>query len=168
MSVSMHQASLPWFARSLTNLSAILDKAAAFAEARKVDPLVLTSARLAPDMIPLRGQIYIATDMAKGCAARLAGIEPPRYEDTETTFEELKARLAKTVEFLNGIRPEQLEGSEDRTITLKAGPRELTFTGRDYLFGFVVPNLYFHLTTAYAILRHNGVEIGKMDFLGAP
>ena len=168
MSVSMYQASIPGIVRMLGNLSAILDKAAAWAEAKKIDPAVLVGARLAPDMIPLRGQIQIATDMAKGAGARLAGIEPPRYEDTEQTFDELKARLAKTIEFLNGIDAAKLDGSEDRSITIKAGPRELTFSGRDYLFGFVLPNVYFHLTTAYAILRHNGLEIGKMDFLGRP
>jgi hypothetical protein len=168
MSVSMYQASIPGFVRMLGNLSEILDKAAQWAEAKKIDPAVLTGARLAPDMIPLRGQIQIATDMTKGAGARLAGVEPPRYEDTEQTFEELKARLAKTIDFLNGLDAAKFEGSEDRTITIKAGPRELTFSGRDYLFGFVMPNVYFHLTTAYAILRHNGLEIGKMDFLGRP
>ncbi len=164
----MYQASIPGIVRMLGNLSAILDKAAAWAEAKKIDPAVLVGARLAPDMIPLRGQIQIATDMAKGAGARLAGIEPPRYEDTEQTFDELKARLAKTIDFLNGLDAAKFEGSEDRSITIKAGPRELTFSGRDYLFGFVLPNVYFHLTTAYAILRHNGLEIGKMDFLGRP
>ena len=167
MSVSMYQASIPGIVRMLGNLSAILDKAAAWAEAKKIDPAVLIGARLAPDMIPLSGQIQIATDMAKGAGARLAGIEPPRYEDTEKTFEELKARLAKTIDFLNGLDAAKLDGSEDRSITIKAGPRELTFSGRDYLFGFVLPNVYFHLTTAYAILRHNGVELSKGDYLGA-
>ena len=166
MSLSMYDASVPGFVRMLGNISDILDKAAAWAEARKIAPAVLIGARLAPDMIPLSSQIQIATDMAKGAGARLAGVEPPRYEDTETSFEELKARLAKTIDFLNSLDAAKFEGAEDRTVTLKAGPRELTFSGRDYLFGFVMPNLYFHLTTAYAILRHNGLEIGKMDFLG--
>jgi hypothetical protein len=168
MTLSMYQASVPALVRMLTNLSAILDKAAAWAEARKIDPAVLTSARLAPDMHPLNRQIWIATDMAKGCAARLAGLEPPKYADTETSFEELKARISKTVDFLNSIDAARFEGSEDRTITLQAGPRELSFPGSAYLFGFVMPNFYFHLTTAYAILRHNGLDIGKMDFLGRP
>ncbi len=168
MPLSMYQASIPTFARMLGNFSPILDKAAAFAEAKKIDEKVLTGARLAPDMHPLSRQLQIATDMTKGAAARLAGVEPPSYADTETTFEELKARLAKTVDFLNGIDPAKLDGSEDRTITLKAGPTELSFAGRDYLIGFVIPNVYFHLTTAYAILRHNGLDIGKMDFLGRP
>lgn len=168
MSLSMYQASIPQLKRMLGNFSAILDKAAVWAEARKIDEKVLTGARLAPDMHPLSRQLQIATDMAKGAAARLAGVEPPSYADTETTFAELKARLAKTTQFLDGIDAAKLEGSEDRTITLKAGPTELSFSGRDYLIGFVLPNVYFHLTTAYAILRHNGLDIGKMDFLGRP
>lgn len=168
MTLSMYDASIPGIVRTLGNLSAILDKAAAWAESRKIDPMVLTSARLAPDMHPLNRQVWIATDVAKGAAARLAGIDPPSYPDTETSFEELKARLAKTIAFLNTIQPAQLEGSEDRTIKIQAGPQELSFSGRDYLFGFVLPNVYFHVTTAYAILRHNGLDIGKMDFLGRP
>ena len=167
MPLSMYQASIPVFERMLGNLDAILDKAAASAEARKFDSAVLVNARLAPDMRPLSGQIQIATDSVKGCAARLAGIEPPSFPDTEVTLADLKARVAKTVDFLKTVKAEQVDGSEDRQITLKAGPRELTFTGQAYLLNFVLPNFYFHVTTAYAILRHNGVDVGKMDFLGA-
>ena len=167
MTLSMYQASIPGFVRALENFSAILDKAVASAEARKIDPAVLVSARLAPDMHPLSRQIQIATDSVKGGAARLAQVEIPSYPDTETTFPELKERLAKTVAFLKTITEAQLDGSEDRTVTMKAGPRELSFTGRDYLFNFVIPNMFFHLTATYAILRHNGVDVGKMDFLGA-
>ena len=167
MTLSMYQASIPGFVRMLESFSAILDKAVASAEARKIDPAVLVSARLAPDMHPLSRQIQIATDSVKGGAARLAQVEIPSYPDTETTFPELKERLAKTVAFLKTITEAQLDGSEDRTVTMKAGPRELSFTGRDYLFNFVIPNMFFHLTATYAILRHNGVDVGKMDFLGA-
>jgi len=166
MSLTMHQASIPAFVRMMNNLVAILEKAAAWAESKKIDPSVLVNARLAPDMAPLRAQVFIATDQAKGCAARLAGIEVPSYPDEETTLPELIARLKKTVDFISSVAADKFEGAEERTITLKAGPRELTFNGRDYLFNFVIPNFYFHVTTAYAILRHNGLEIGKMDFLG--
>ena len=165
MTLSMYEASIPGFLRQLSALSSILDKAAADAEARKIDPLVLTAARLAPDMFPLTRQVQIATDGVKGCAARLAGVEVPGFPDTETTFSELQARIAKTAEFLKSVPQDKFEGSEDRTITLKVGPREMTFTGRDYLFNFVIPNFYFHATATYAILRHNGVQIGKQDFL---
>ena len=166
MTLSMYQASIPGFVRALENFSAILDKAVASAEARKIDPAVLVAARLAPDMHPLGRQIQIATDSVKGGAARLAQVEVPSFADTETTFPELKERLAKTVVFLKTITEAQLDGSEDRTVTMKAGPRELSFAGRDYLFNFVIPNMFFHLTATYAILRHNGVDVGKMDFLG--
>ena len=168
MSLSMYEASIPVFIRSLNNLSAILDKAVASAEARKIDPSVLIQARLAPDMHPLPRQIQIATDGAKGCAARLAGVEVPSFPDTETTFPELKARLAKTVDFLQSITESQVDGSEERPVTLKFPGNELTFTGKSFLFGFALPNLFFHVTAAYAILRHNGVDVGKMDYLGRP
>lgn len=166
MSLTMYQASIPAFVRMLGNLSAILDKAAAHAEAKKIDPSIFINARLAPDMFPLSRQVQIATDMVKGCAARLAGIEVPRYEDTETTFAELQARIAKTKEFLQSVSAQQIDGSENRPITLKFGSRELSFLGQAYLLDFVIPNFHFHLTTAYAILRHNGVEIGKKDYTG--
>jgi hypothetical protein len=162
----MYHASIPVFVRMLGNLSAILDKAAAHAEAKKIDPAIFVNARLAPDMYPLSRQVQIATDMVKGCAARLAGIEVPRYEDNETTFAELQARIAKTKAFLQSVSAEQIDGSEDRKITLKFGSRELNLLGQAYLLDFVLPNFHFHLTTAYAILRHNGVEIGKKDYTG--
>jgi hypothetical protein len=167
MSLSMYQASIPTFIRSLDNLAAILAKAAAYAETKAIDPSVLINARLAPDMFPLSRQIQIATDGVKGCAARLAGIEVPSYPDTETTFPELQARIAKTMAFLKSVTAAQIDGSEERTINLKVGGRDLSFQGQTYLLNFVIPNLYFHVTTAYGILRHNGLDIGKKDFLGS-
>ena len=166
MTLTMYQASAPRFAAMLKNLSAILDKAAAHAEARKIDPLVLTSARLAPDMFPLSRQVQIACDGAKGAMARLAGVEIPKHEDTEKTFDELKARIAKTVAFIESFKPAQIDGTEDRDIVLKLRGKDVSFKGMPYLLGFAYPNFYFHVTTAYAILRHNGVELGKGDFLG--
>lgn len=168
MSLSMSQASLPVFTRMLGNLSAILAKAAAHAEAKKIDPLVFTGARLAPDMFPLTRQVQIATDVIKGCAARLAGMDAPVYEDREVTFDELQARIRKTVEFLKTIKANQIDGSEERPIALKVGGHDLKFTGQEYLLYFALPNVYFHIAATYAILRHNGVEIGKIDFLGQP
>src|SRR5271170_5251370 len=166
MSLSMYQASIPTFIHGLNNLSAILTKAAAYAEAKKIDPSVLVGARLAPDMFPLSRQIQIATDGVKGGAARLAGIDVPSYADTETTFDELQVRIAKTIAFLQSVSAKQIDGSEERDITLKVGGKEMNFKGQAYLLGFVIPNFYFHTTTAYAILRHNGLDIGKKDFLG--
>jgi len=166
MSLTMYQASIPGFLRMLGNLSAILDKAAAHAEAKKIDPAIFVNARLAPDMFPLSRQVQIATDMVKGCAARLADIEVPRYEDNETSFADLQARIAKTVAFIQSVSASQIDDSEDRQITLKFGSRELSFLGQAYLLDFVLPNFHFHLTSTYAILRHNGVEIGKMDYVG--
>ncbi|MCX7086934.1 MAG: DUF1993 family protein [Methylococcales bacterium] len=166
MSLSMYQASIPGFIRMLENTSAILDKAVAYAAAKKIDPSVLVNARLAPDMFPLSRQIQIATDMAKGCAARLAGIDVPSYDDNETSFEELQARIAKTIAFLQSVSAEHIDGSEEKAITLKTPSRELNFLGQPYLLDFVLPNFHFHLTTTYAILRHNGVDIGKMDYVG--
>lgn len=166
MSLSMYQASVPVFLRNLKNLAAILDKGLANAEARKIDPAVFVNARLAPDMHALARQIQIATDTAKGCGARLAGIEVPSYEDTETTFPELQARIAKTAAFLQGLTAAQIDGSEDRAITLKMRAGEVNFTGQNYLLNFALPNFFFHYTTAYAILRHNGVDVGKMDYIG--
>ncbi|TSA38726.1 MAG: DUF1993 domain-containing protein [Methylococcaceae bacterium] len=164
--ITMYDASLPVLARMLKNLSAILDKAESHAEAKKIDPTIFVNARLAPDMYPLSRQVQIATDMAKGCAARLAGIEVPSYGDNETTFAELQARIAKTIAFIDSVTAEQVNGSEEKMITLRTHTQELQFLGQMYLLNFVMPNFYFHLTTAYAILRHNGVEIGKMDFVG--
>ncbi|WNV06020.1 DUF1993 domain-containing protein [Candidatus Methylospira mobilis] len=162
----MYPASIPVFVRMLGNLSAILDKAAAHAEAKKIDPSVFINARLAPDMYPLSRQVQIATDLVKGCAARLAGIEVPGYEDNETTFPELQARIGKTVAFIQSVTAAQIDDSEERGISLKFGTREAHFLGQAYLLDFVLPNLYFHITIAYAILRHNGVELGKMDYVG--
>ncbi|WP_224372643.1 DUF1993 domain-containing protein [Hyalangium versicolor] len=166
MSLSMYQASVPVFIRMLGNLSAILDKAAAYAEAKKIDPTVLIRDRLAPDMLPLSFQIQTTTDHAKGCTARLAGIEAPKFADTESTFPELKERIAKTVSFLQSVTAAQVDGSEDRAITLSMRSGELKLQGQNYLLSFALPNFYFHITTAYAILRHNGVELGKGDYIG--
>jgi hypothetical protein len=168
MTISMYQASAPRFANILNNLAAILDKAQAHCEAKKIDPLALTACRLYPDMLPFTRQITIACDTAKGAVARLAGVEIPKHEDTETTLADLKARIAKTVDFIGTIRPAQVDGSEDKTIVLKLGSREQTFKGLQYLLGFAQPNFYFHATAAYAILRHNGVELGKRDYIGTP
>jgi hypothetical protein len=166
MSLSMYQASIPAFLHMLGNLSKILDKAAAHAEEKKIDPAIFVNARLAPDMFPLSRQVQIATDLVKACAARLAGIEVPSYEDNETTFAELQARIAKTAAFLQSVSAEQIDGTEDHNITPKFGSRVLSFSGQDYLLNFVIPNFHFHLTTVYAILRHNGVGIGKLDYTG--
>ena len=167
MSLSMYQASTPVFIRGLENLSAILDKAAAYAEARKIDPAILINARLAPDMFPLSRQVQIATDGAKGCAARLAGIEVPSYEDNEATFPELQARIKKTIAFLKIVSAAKIDGSEERKISLKLRGKDVSFLGQPYLLKFVLPNFFFHITTAYDILRHNGLEIGKPDYIGS-
>jgi hypothetical protein len=166
MALSMYQASIPVFLRGFSNLSAILKKAETHAAEKKIDPAVFTAGRLAPDMYPLTRQVQIATDMAKGCAARLAGIEIPSYADGETTFADLQARIAKTVSFLQGIRPDQIDGTEQKQVTIKVRDREFNLAGQPYLLNFVLPNFYFHLTTAYGILRHHGVELGKPDFIG--
>ncbi len=166
MSITMYQASVPVLARTLGNLSAILKKAAAHAEQHKIDPAVLLSTRLFPDMFPLTRQVQIATDMARGAAARLAGVERPVHEDTETTFEELQARIGKTIAFIESIKPVQIDGSEERTITLSLRGTEVQFAGQPYLLHYALPNVYFHVTTAYAILRHCGVPLGKPDFIG--
>src|SRR3954470_1810711 len=166
MKISMYQASAPRFVNMLKNLSAILDKAQAHCEAKKIEPAALTTFRLYPDMFPLTRQVQIACDTAKGAVARLAGIEIPKHEDTEQTFAELKARIAKTVDFIESVSAAKLDGTEDKEIVLKMRAGDMKFTGLQYLLGFAYPNFYFHLTTAYNILRHNGVEIGKRDFLG--
>jgi hypothetical protein len=149
----------------LSSLDKILTKAEADAESRKIDPLVLVNDRLAPDMLPLTRQVQIMTDGAKGAASRLAGVEPPKWADDEKTFADLHARIAKTIAHLQTFKPAQFDGAETRAIELKFPNATLNFTGKDYFLGFVIPNFYFHYTTAYAILRHNGVPIGKMDFL---
>ena len=167
MPLSMYQASIPACLQMLSSLSAVLDKAAAHAAARKIDPTVLLNTRLYPDMFPLVRQVQLTADFAKGIAARLAGVEVPKFPDTETSFDELKARLAKTADFLEGLKPAQIDGSEGREITLPIGGESMTFKGQPYLVNFGLPNLYFHATTAYAILRQCGVEIGKRDFIGS-
>src|SRR4051794_28592161 len=166
MTISMYQASTPRFANLLRNLSVLLDKAEAHCAAKKIDPAALTTYRLFPDMFPLARQVQIACDTAKGAVARLAGVEIPKHEDTEQTFAELKARIAKTVDFIESVSAAKLDGTEDKEIVLKMRAGDMKFTGLQYLLGFAYPNFYFHLTTAYNILRHNGVEIGKRDFLG--
>ena len=168
MPISMYQASIPVLQRALTNLAHVLDKGAQHAESKNIDPAVVVNSRLFPDMFPLSRQVQIATDIAKGCAARLAGLEPPKYEDTEQNFAELRARVDKTLAYLSSVPPSQIDGSEARAISLKVGKETLTFEGLTYLQYFVIPNVYFHVTATYAILRHCGVEIGKRDFLGSP
>jgi uncharacterized protein len=167
MSLSMYQASIPAFVQMLNNIAAILDKAEAHAGNRKIDPEVLLNYRLAPDMLPFVRQIQIAADLAKGAVARLAGVEVPKHDDTEKTFADLKARLAKTVAFVQSFKPSEIDGSEDRDIRLTLGEHTMSFKGQPYLVHFVLPNFYFHCTTAYDILRHGGVELGKRDFIGA-
>lgn len=168
MSLSMYDASVPVFVRSLTALSTVLDKAAAYFEAKKIDPAAVLTARLAPDMFALTRQVQLACDFAKNTSGRLAGGDLPKYEDTETSITELKARIQKTLAFITGLSKDSIDGSADRDIVvpLRAGPT--TFKGKAFLLGFGLPNFFFHATTAYVILRHNGLEIGKTDFLGAP
>ncbi|HEX4859316.1 MAG TPA: DUF1993 domain-containing protein [Usitatibacteraceae bacterium] len=166
MPLSMYQASVPAFRKTLGNLKAILKKGEAFAEARKIEPAVLTRARLYPDMFPLTRQVQIACDVAKGACCRLGGKDIPAFEDKETTFEELYARIDRTLELVNAAQAADIDGSEEREIVITPGGREMKFKGQEYLVNWVMPNFYFHVTAAYAILRHNGVEVGKMDFLG--
>ena len=162
----MYQASAPRFANTLKSLSAIIEKAQAHCETRKIDPLAITSFRLFPDMFPFNRQIYIATDTAKGAVSRLAGVEIPKYDDVEQTFAELRARLAKTIDFLMSVPAAKIEGSADKDISIKIGGKDTVLKGAQYLLGHAYPNFYFHSATAYNILRHNGIEIGKRDFLG--
>jgi len=164
----MYQTSVPRLANMLKNLSAILDKAQAHVEARKIDPAVLINSRLYPDMLPMKSQVQIACDTVKGVVARLAGVEVPKHDDTEQTFAELKARIAKTLDFIQTIKPAQIDGSEEKNIHLKLGQREVDYKGMQYLLGHALPNFYFHVTTAYDILRHNGVELAKRDYLANP
>jgi uncharacterized protein len=168
MTISMYQAAIPPMVRALNNLAAILEKGEASAIARKIDPSVLIASRLYPDMLPLVKQIQIASDVSRRGAARLAGVEAPSMEDSETSFPELIARLKATVAYLETLTPAQIDGTEARAIALPMGKITLDFEGLPYLVGFVLPNVYFHVTTAYNILRHNGVEVGKQDFLGQP
>jgi hypothetical protein len=165
MTISMYAASVPVFVKMLTNAKGWLMKAQAHAEAKKFDSGVLLNDRLAPDMLNFTKQIQIATDGAKGCGARLAGVDIPSFADNEATLPELVARLDKTIDFLNTLSAAQIDGTEDKDVVLKSAWGERHFKGQPYLLEYVVPNFYFHLTTAYAILRHNGVELGKGDFL---
>jgi hypothetical protein len=167
MTVSIYDASIPSLVRGLTNLSAILDKAAAHAAAHKFDPAVLLQARLFPDMLPLTRQIQIVCDTAKGAAGRLAAKEVPKHEDNEASIAELKARIQKTIDFVQSVTPEALAGAETRPIVLTFPTNTLNFNGLSYLTHFVLPNFYFHVSIAYALLRNNGVELGKRDYLGA-
>ena len=166
MKLTMYQASVTAFIRQLNNLAAILEKGAAHADAKKIDPKVLINSRLYPDMFPLVRQVQIATDTARAGAARLAAVEVPTQEDNETTFAELVARVRKTISYLETLKAEQFEGSEDRTVTWQTRSSTKTMQGMPYLQNHLLPNLYFHITTTYNILRHSGVELGKMDFLG--
>ena len=166
MTISMYQASAPVFTRMLVQLKVILDKASATAAAKKIDESVYLSARLYPNMLPMGRQIHIACDFAKGCCARLAGLEVPKYEDNEVTFADFQARIDKTIAYMATISAAQIDGQEERDINITIAGKPVTFKGQAYLIHLALPNFYFHLTTAYAILRHNGVEIGKGDFLG--
>jgi len=168
MAFSIYQASIPVFIRQLGHLAAILNKADIYAASKKIDPSVFLNDRLAPDMFPLTRQVQIASDAAKGAGARLAGLEVPNFSDTETTFADLQARITKTIDFLKSIDPTKLEGSEDRIVNVKLRGNELALTGQAYLLHISIPNFYFHITTTYDILRHNGVDLGKADYLGNP
>ncbi len=167
MSFSMYTASVPVFVRGLKNLAACLEKARADAEARKFAPEILVDARLAPDMHKLSRQVQIASDTVKNAAARLAGLEVPSFPDTESNFDELQERISRTIAYVETVTQAQLDASEEKVVTLKFPGREITFSGADYLTNFVLPNFYFHLTTAYAILRNQGVKLGKADYMGA-
>ncbi len=168
MSLSMHSASIPYFVRALNNLSAILEKGAAHAQENDIDPSILVTSRLFPDMFPLSRQVQIACDVSKGAAARISGIEAPSHEDTESSFEELQERINKTIEYLNSLPTNKINGTEEKEIKFQAGPYELEFTGATYLSVWALPNIYFHVTTTYNILRHNGVVLGKIDYIGKP
>jgi hypothetical protein len=168
MKISMYQASAPRFANTLRNLSAILDKGQAHCEAKKIEPAVMGGMRLIADMLPLTNQLQIACDTAKGAVARLAGVEIPKYQDTEQTLAELKQRIAKTIDFILSVKPDSIEGSEDKDIVIRLGGKDTTLKGMQYLFGHAYPNFYFHVTTAYNILRDNGVDVGKRDYIGTP
>ena len=166
MTISMYQASVPVIQKSLTALKGVLAKGSAHAETKKIDESVFLASRLYPDMFPLTRQVQIAADFGKGPVARLAGVELPKYEDIETTFAELTARIDKTLTFVGSFQPAQIDGQEDRDINLTIAGNPVTFKGQPYLLHFALPNFYFHMSMAYAILRHNGVDVGKRDFVG--
>ena len=166
MTISMYQASVPVFIRSLNNLAAIMEKGAAHAQARKIDETVLLGSRLFPDMFPLSRQVQLATDTARSGAGRLAGVDFPAYEDTETTIGQLLQRIRNSITYLESLRPAQIDGSEDKTVSWQTRSSTRSMEGLPYLMNHLLPNVHFHVTTAYDILRHNGVELGKKDFLG--
>jgi len=168
MTISMYQASVPRFVNILGNLSKIIDKAQAHVDARKIDPATLPNFRLFPDMLPMTTQVQIACDTAKGVVARLSGIDIPVFEDNDKTLGDLKARIEKTIAFIQTIKPAQIDGTEDKEIVIKRGDKETRYKGMQFLLGHATPNFYFHVTTTYNILRHNGIEIGKRDYLGNP
>lgn len=167
MSTLLHQATIPVFEQTLGALDAIIDKASAYAAAHMIDPAVLLAARLRPDMLPFVRQTQIVCDGAKNMAARLAGVEPPKFEDDEASFEDIKARIKKTLDYVRSVDSHDIDAGEKREIVFPVGPNKMKMKGADYIFHFALPNYYFHLTTAYDILRHNGVDLGKRDFLGA-
>lgn len=164
--ITMHSASMPMFVQILSNLSKVLDKAEAHAVGHKIEQSVLLGARLFPDMHPLMRQVQLTCDFAKGVIARLAGVAVPSYDDNETTFDDLRGRITKTLTFIQSVEAKRIDGSEERDIALSFGGKPLKFKGQEYLVGYAIPSVVFHMTTAYAILRHNGVELGKADFLG--
>ena len=167
MPLSMYEVSVPALKQTLGSLAAILGKAAAHAQSRQIDPAVLLNARLFPDMFPLLRQVRVACDFAKSVSARLAGVEMPNFEDNEQTFADLQARIAKTLAFIGSLTPQQFEGSETREIVTQAGtPKEKRFSGQSYALNYGLPHFFFHVSTAYGILRHNGVELGKKDYIG--
>ncbi|MCZ0735697.1 DUF1993 domain-containing protein [Phreatobacter sp. AB_2022a] len=166
MTTKLSDLSVPIFVQMLTSLSALLDKAATFAEAKKIDAKVLLESRLAPDMFPFTRQVQLATDFAKGPCARLAGMEPPKYPDVETTIAELKGRIAKTIAFVTGLDKAVIDAADDKDVTITIGGQPMTFKGKAYLAHMALPNFYFHVTMAYAILRENGLDIGKRDYVG--
>jgi hypothetical protein len=166
MAISMHQASVPQFKKMFNNLSSILKKGAEFAADKKIDEKVLVEFRLAPDMLPLAKQVQIACDQVKMGMSRLSGVEAPKHADTETTFAQLQDRITQTIAFIDGIKPEQIDGTEAKEIKFSIKEWHFEFTGEQYLFTWILPNFYFHVTTAYNILRHNGLQIGKADYLG--
>ncbi|MGH8120925.1 MAG: DUF1993 domain-containing protein [Gammaproteobacteria bacterium] len=166
MSLSMYQASVPVLTRALKNLDGVLRKGEAFAEAKTIDPAVLINDRLAPDMFPLARQIQMATDIARRGVARLAGVEPSKFEDTEKTFADLHDRINRSITFLESFQPQQIDGTENKPLVVEIRNKQVNFTGREMLLNFTLPNVFFHCTTAYAILRHNGVDLGKPDYLG--
>ena len=167
MAISLYAASIPIFKQMLNSTSAVLSKAEEHAASRQIDPNVLLQARLFPDMFPLARQVQIAADFARGVSARLAGTEVPKYEDNEQTFAELRGLIERTIAFVDGFTPAQIDGNEGREIVTRPGtPKEKRFTGQSYLLSYGLPQFFFHITTAYAILRHNGIEIGKRDYMG--